>query len=48
MADPYGSEPDGAVLVRPDGFIGAHWRTAPANATADLAQALAGLARHRS
>jgi hypothetical protein len=39
----YGVEPDGAVLVRPDGFIG--WRAQRAEdlATADLAGVLAAI-----
>jgi putative polyketide hydroxylase len=36
----YGVEPEGAVLVRPDGFIAQRWCTAPADPAAALADAV--------
>ena len=39
----YGVEPDGAVLVRPDGFVGWRAQRAGDTATADLADALAAI-----
>ena len=39
----YGIEPDGAVLVRPDGFVGWRARRAGDTATADLDDALAAI-----
>ena len=38
----YGVGPDGAVLVRPDGFVAARWISAPADPAAALADAVLG------
>jgi len=36
FAQLYGIDPDGAVLVRPDGHVAARWRSAPSGAARDL------------
>jgi hypothetical protein len=36
----YGITPDGASLVRPDGYIAARWTTMPADPAAELTAAL--------
>lgn len=42
-SESYGVEPDGAVLIRPDGYVAARWPSAPPPPHLDLANALAAI-----
>jgi putative polyketide hydroxylase len=41
----YGISPDGAVLVRPDGYVAARWHQLPNNAHEEFQQGFAALLR---